>query len=177
MKQNLTAALGHDYESTHVAPTCISEGYTTYTCSRCSDTFKSGNISALGHSLTDVEAKEPTCTEIGWSTYQYCSRCDYTTYSEKQAKGHSATIDKRIEPTCTVKGLTEGSHCSVCNDVLTAQVEIPAKGHSFMTPVGTEPTCEEKGYTTHTCNVCSYYFVDTYVDAKDHVIVQDEPMT
>ena len=175
VKQNLTAALGHDYESTHVAPTCISEGYTTYTCSRCSDTFKSGNISALGHSLTDVEAKEPTCTEIGWSTYQYCSRCDYTTYSEKQAKGHSAAIDKRIEPTCTVKGLTEGSHCSVCNDVLTAQVEIPAKGHSFMTPVVTEPTCEEKGYTTHTCNVCSYYFVDTYVEAKGHTIVNDEP--
>lgn len=173
IEQKPIPALGHDYVSTQVDPTCTNEGYTTYTCSRCSDTFRNGNIPALGHLITEVEAKEPTCTEKGWTAYQYCSRCDYTTYSEKEAKGHSIVIDDRVAPTCTTKGLTEGNHCSVCSEILKVQEEIPAKGHVFMTPVVTEATCTEKGYTTHTCSICSYYFVDNYVNAKGHSVVED----
>lgn len=30
------------------------------------------------------------------------------------------------------------------------------------------PTCTEQGYTTHTCNICGYSYIDTYVAALDH---------
>ena len=173
VEQVSVPALGHDYDSTHVVPTCTTDGYTAYSCSRCSDSFVSGKMPALGHLMSAVDEKEPTCTEIGWSAYQYCSRCDYTTYSEKTPKGHSPIVDVEVKATCTEKGLSEGSHCSVCDEILKEQEEIPAKGHSFTSPVVTEATCTEKGFSTHTCNICYYYYVDTYVDAKGHTIVED----
>ena len=124
-------ALGHSYASVVTAPTCTTQGYTTHTCSRCSDSYKDDYTDAAGHSITQVEAKSPTCEEIGWNAYEYCSVCDYTTYSEISSKGHTEVIDQAVAPTCGETGLTEGAHCS-CGKVWTAQEVIPATGlHSF----------------------------------------------
>ena len=43
------AALGHDYQAEVTAPTCTEKGYTTYTCSRCGDSYMGDEIAALGH--------------------------------------------------------------------------------------------------------------------------------
>ncbi|MFR3923074.1 MAG: hypothetical protein ACLTYN_15095 [Dysosmobacter welbionis] len=32
-------ALGHDYQEDVTAPTCTAMGFTTFTCSRCGDTY------------------------------------------------------------------------------------------------------------------------------------------
>ena len=34
----------------------------------------------------------------------------------------------------------------------------------------TAPTETSQGYTTHTCNVCGYSFVDSYVDALGYTV-------
>ena len=45
--------LGHDYEEQVTDPTCTTGGYTTYTCSRCSDSYTGNEVPALGHKYVD----------------------------------------------------------------------------------------------------------------------------
>ncbi|MBO4419601.1 MAG: S-layer homology domain-containing protein, partial [Oscillospiraceae bacterium] len=66
-------ALGHDYQAVVTEPTCTEGGYTTYTCSRCGDSYVADETAALGHDYNAV-VTEPTCTEIGYTTHT-CSRC------------------------------------------------------------------------------------------------------
>ena len=42
-------ALGHDYQKTVVQPTCEKGGYTSYTCSRCEDTYTENPVKKLLH--------------------------------------------------------------------------------------------------------------------------------
>ena len=42
-------ALGHDYVAVVTDPTCTEGGYTTYTCSRCGDSYIADETAALGH--------------------------------------------------------------------------------------------------------------------------------
>lgn len=52
---------GHNYIATVTAPTCTAEGYTTYTCSVCGDTYKSNIISAVGHNFGTNSSKCSVC--------------------------------------------------------------------------------------------------------------------
>ncbi len=45
----LKEKLGHAYEAVVTSPTCTSQGYTTYTCSRCGETYVSDQTPALEH--------------------------------------------------------------------------------------------------------------------------------
>ncbi|MCD7769648.1 MAG: CAP domain-containing protein, partial [Oscillospiraceae bacterium] len=64
----------HDYTAAEVIdPTCTEDGYTTYTCSRCGDSYTGDTVAALGHDYT-ATVTEPTCTADGYTTYT-CSRC------------------------------------------------------------------------------------------------------
>ena len=45
-------ALGHDYEGVVTPPTAEAEGYTTYTCGTCGDTYVGDRVPALGGSIT-----------------------------------------------------------------------------------------------------------------------------
>lgn len=63
----------HVYNGEVTAPTCTEDGFTTYTCTLCGDSYTDSPVSALGHDY--VEAFTPaTCTEPGVSTFT-CSRC------------------------------------------------------------------------------------------------------
>ena len=46
------AALGHNYTSVVTPPTVEEQGYTTFTCSRCGDTYKGNYTAALGETYT-----------------------------------------------------------------------------------------------------------------------------
>jgi len=114
----------HDYEIVITKFTCTEDGYTTYTCNYCGDSYIADEIEAIGHTIV---------------------------------------INKEIAATCTTTGLTRGRYCSVCGEVLIAQEEIPALGHSYESIV-TPPTTTAQGYTTHTCTVCGYSYVDSFTD-------------
>ena len=45
----LAEKLGHDYAAVVTKPTCTKQGYTTYTCSRCKDSYKADQTAALEH--------------------------------------------------------------------------------------------------------------------------------
>ena len=41
--------LGHDYQAVTVEPTCETDGYTVFTCSRCNDSYTADPTDQLGH--------------------------------------------------------------------------------------------------------------------------------
>lgn len=42
-------ALNHDYQAVTVAPTCETDGYTVFTCSRCKDSYTADPTDKMGH--------------------------------------------------------------------------------------------------------------------------------
>lgn len=50
----------HDYHSSVTMPTCTEQGFTTYTCNICGDSYKDNSVEALGHSYENW-----ICTRCG----------------------------------------------------------------------------------------------------------------
>jgi hypothetical protein len=72
------SALGHEYETRVVEPTCTTQGYTMHQCTRCQDSYEDTYTEALKHSFTNyVSNNDATCTEDGTKTAK-CDRCDET---------------------------------------------------------------------------------------------------
>ena len=110
------------YEWVVVTPaTCTEDGERTRQCKSC-DYIDVETITALGHDLTNHDAKEPTCTEAGWDAYVTCSRCDHTTKVEKLALGHS-------EFTYVNNGSQHNKVCGVCEQTIeTEDHDVDATG-------------------------------------------------
>ena len=65
-------ALNHDYQAVTVAPTCETDGYTVFTCSRCKDSYTANPTDQLGHQFG---AWSPNGTG---SQSADCLRCAHT---------------------------------------------------------------------------------------------------
>ena len=122
-------ALGHSYNAVVTDPTCTEDGYTTYTCASCGDTYTGNAVAATGHSWNDA-----TC-----ETSKTCSVCGAT---EGDALGHSYNAVVTA-PTCTEDGYTTYT-CATCGDSYVDDA-VAAAGHSW-----NDATCE----TAKTCSVC-----------------------
>ena len=142
----------HIYETSVTVPTCTEQGYTTYTCSVCDDSYISDYIEALGHTAAEAVEENylaPTCTEKGSKdSVVYCSVCDEELSRETieiEAFGH--TYESVItEPTCTEQGYITYA-CSVC-DYSYDDDYTEALGHTEAEAVEENylaPTCTEKG--------------------------------
>ena len=78
----------HDYEAVVTAPTCTEGGFTTYTCSKCGESYTEDEVAALGHSFGEwTDSKAATCTEKGEQT-RTCTRCEAKETREIDALGH-----------------------------------------------------------------------------------------
>ncbi len=60
LKKQESVPAAHNYRTTVVKPTCEKEGYTTYYCTVCSDSYEGDRTKALGHSY-----ENGVCTECG----------------------------------------------------------------------------------------------------------------
>lgn len=91
-------ALGHDYETVVTEPTCTEMGYTTYTCTRCGDTYKGDYTEAAGHQPGDwIIDKEPTTDSEG-SKHKECEVCGEKLEEETIEKIYNqATTDSKGE--------------------------------------------------------------------------------
>ena len=154
----------HDYKSVVTKPTCTEQGYTTYTCSICGDSYKGDYKDARGHLF--VLGK--------------CIRC-----GEKDPDSHTHEYTKTVvAPTCTTRGYTE--HVCSCGSSYKTNYTA-ALGHDYKNglctrcgakdpsahthdykAVVTAPTCTERGYTTYTCSVCGDSYKGSYVDPLGH---------
>ena len=78
--QELIDPLGHNHQAVVTAPTCTEAGYTTYTCSRCSDSYVAAPVDALGHTAGETvieNKKDASCGQEGsYDEVVYCSVCD-----------------------------------------------------------------------------------------------------
>lgn len=147
-------------------PTCTDAGWTAeYVCSECGATVASLPLAALGHTMTEVVAKDATCDEDGDVAHFHCATCG-----------------KNFED---AEGKTE----------ITTTVVIPALGHKFVAGVCTECNyaCEHKldlikislaacasddkgtyGYKHFGCEECGYECWTNFVDIPEHVFVEKE---
>ncbi len=142
-------ALGHDYKGVVTEPTCKAGGYTTYTCSRCEDSYVADETDPVAHDYEAV-VTEPTCKAGGYTTYT-CKFCgDSYTGDETDPVPHDyeAVV---TEPTCKAGGYTTYT-CKFCGDSYTGDETDPV-AHDYEAVV-TDPTCTEDGYTTYTCKFC-----------------------
>ena len=65
-------ACEHTYEAVVTAPTCTEAGYTTYTCSKCGESYVADEAAALGHDYRDG-----VCTRCGAADPDYKPPVDY----------------------------------------------------------------------------------------------------
>ena len=153
----------HTYVAVVTAPTCNSEGFTTYTCSDCGDSYVANRVNALGHSYTSV-VTTPSCTSEGYTTYN-CTACSFS-YVDNRVDAHGHDYKTIVTaPDCENHGYT--THvCSICNDAYVSD-NIDALEHGY-TSVVTAPTCSSEGYTTYTCNACGDSYVANKVAALGH---------
>ncbi|MBP3411646.1 MAG: hypothetical protein J6K89_00115, partial [Oscillospiraceae bacterium] len=162
-----TAALGHSYTAKVTAPTCTAQGYTTHTCSRCSDSYKDTYTNATGHSYTYKATKNPTTAATGTLTGT-CSKCSGTTtvtLPKLNTTDYTKTVTKAA--TCTASGTDSYKWKTTTYGSFTFTATTAALGHSYTAKV-TAPTCTAQGYTTHTCSRCSNSYKDTYTNALGH---------
>ena len=154
--QNPIAALGHDYSAQITDPTCTEQGYTTYTCSACGDTYKDNYVAALSHEWNDgEETTAPGCTTDGVKTFT-CKRqgCGETkTEAIPAAHDYDAGVETTA-PTCNEAGVkTYTCKREGCGNTYTEAIN--ATGHTEETLSAVAPTCTQTGLTEGVkCSVC-----------------------
>ena len=155
----------HEYTEEVTPPTCVDEGFTTYTCS-CGDTYTGSPVAALGHTYTEA-VTPPTCTEPGFTTYT-CSCGDTKTGDEVPAAGHAwSAWEVTLEPTEDAEGkrVRSCANCDAMEEGAIPQLD-PSHTHSYNKEV-TEPTCVSGGYTVYTCS-CGDTYRDDEIPALGH---------
>ena len=150
-------ANGHSYDSVVTVPTCTKDGYTTYTCSVCEDSYVADKVTASGHKEEIVKGSAPTCTAVGYSDGAVCSICSETirAQSEIPAKGHKYN-NIVYAPDCTEQGYTE-YFCSVCGDYYTDNYisetgHIDSDGDNYCDVCGTGTGDNEQSNCSHLCH-------------------------
>ena len=124
----------HNYEADVTEPTCISGGFTTYTCS-CGDSYIADETDALGHDYV-AEFIEPTCYKSGYTLYT-CTRCGKTYKDDPVEPEHKWNEGTVTPPTCVDLGYTTYT-CLICGlNYVDEASWVPATGHIWN---GTECT-------------------------------------
>lgn len=97
----------HEYKSAVTNPTCVEQGFTTYTC-KCGDNYVSDYVSAKGHTeVTDV-AVEATYSSTGLTEGKHCSVCGVVLVKQEITPKRSAASNSVIE--CYHGGGSNGTY-------------------------------------------------------------------
>ncbi len=97
-------ALNHDYQAVTVAPTCETDGYTVFTCSRCKDSYTADPTDQLGHqfgawSPNGTGAQSASCLRDGCA---HTGSTDCRKFTFHTAEGETLTF-------CPVCGQAENA--------------------------------------------------------------------
>ncbi|MBP3329738.1 MAG: Ig-like domain-containing protein [Clostridia bacterium] len=165
-------ALGHKYDSVVTAPTCTAEGFTTYTCTVCGDTYTADFAEALGHTEKEAVIENnitPDCENTGsYDLAVYCEVCGAEVSREEvivDALGHvegEAVEENRVEATCTEDGSYDTAvYCTVCAEELSRETTVLEKGHKAVKTEALAATCTLDGNIEfYTCVVCDKLYSD-----------------
>ena len=97
-------ALNHDYQAVTVEPTCETDGYTVFTCSRCKDSYTADPTDQLGHqfgawSPNGTGAQSASCLRQGCA---HTGSTDCRKFTFRTAEGEALTF-------CPVCGQAENA--------------------------------------------------------------------
>ena len=97
-------ALNHDYQAVTVAPTCETDGYTIFTCSRCKDSYTADPTDKLGHqfgawSPNGTGSQSANCLRQGCA---HTGSTDCRKFTFRTAEGEALTF-------CPVCGQAENA--------------------------------------------------------------------
>ena len=97
-------ALNHDYQAVTVEPTCETDGYTIFTCSRCKDSYTADPTDQLGHqfgawSPNGTGAQSASCLRDGCA---HTGSTDCRKFTFRTAEGEALTF-------CPVCGQAENA--------------------------------------------------------------------
>lgn len=162
--------LGHDYtiKGETIAPSCTTEGYTIYNCSRCDSTLNKDYVDATGHEYESGICK--WCGGLKDCNHEYDNDCDTecNLCGFKREPKHSYVFIDGKSATCTENGYKDAYQCEVCEkwfDVdesktpIDGRPEIKADGHKYTFVTGQDATCTAVGYKdAYQCTVCEKWF-------------------
>lgn len=97
-------ALNHDYQAVTVEPTCETDGYTVFTCSRCKDSYTADSTDKLGHqfgawSPNGTGSQSASCLRDGCA---HTGSTDCRKFTFRTAEGETLTF-------CPVCGQAENA--------------------------------------------------------------------
>lgn len=101
------------------------------------------------HTFTSVVA-DPTYESGGYTTYT-CSVCGYSYRGDETSQ-----LEHNYSSTWSHD---EDYHWHACIDEGYEHLRADEESHSYVTSV-TDPTYKDGGYTTYTCSVCGYSYID-----------------
>ena len=122
----------HDFIPIVTKPTCMSEGFTTYTCS-CGECYTKDYVSAVGHKTQLQNAKAAGCLTGGYTGDEVCTVCGkvFKQGSVIFALSHDPQPARVKAPTCTESGYTGDLICTRCGDMTQTGTTVAAAGHKF----------------------------------------------
>ena len=122
----------HDFIPTVTKPTCLTEGFTTYTCS-CGECYTKDYVSAVGHKTQLQNAKTAGCLTGGYTGDEVCTFCGkvFKQGSVIFALGHDPQPARVKAPTCNESGYTGDLICMRCGDMTQIGNTVAATGHKF----------------------------------------------
>lgn len=134
----------HDFIPIVTKPTCLTEGFTTYTCS-CGECYTKDYVSAIGHKTQLQNAKAAGCLTGGYTGDEVCTVCGkvFKQGSVIFALGHDPQSARVKAPTCTESGYTGDLICMRCGDMTQIGKTVAAAGHKFFG--GVCSVCGTKG--------------------------------
>lgn len=134
----------HDFIPTVTKPTCLTEGFTTYTCS-CGECYTKDYVSAVGHKTQLQNAKTAGCLTGGYTGDEVCTFCGkvFKQGSVIFALGHDPQPARVKAPTCNESGYTGDLICMRCGDMTQIGKTVAATGHKFFG--GVCSVCGTKG--------------------------------
>lgn len=165
-----TPKTDHDFGEWKITtePTFDTDGEKARQCKNC-DEIETARIPKLSeghiHDFTGREEiiKPATCTEKGEKRV-YClnSSCgEYTVVAIDMIDHIKGDWKITEQPSCNKTG-TKVKKCTSCGKVMESE-SIDMTKHT-LSDVVTPPTPTSQGYTTHTCTVCGYSYIDSYTD-------------
>ena len=144
----------HQYDAVVTQASCANQGFTTYTCNLCGDSYVDDVTELASHTYGQWSVeKEATCTGEGIEVCS-CTVCGATQNRKLEAKGHSyGSWETTEEPTCTGEGVKERS-CKICGNKQNKTVE--AVGHTYDSGVVVKEaaSCKDTGIKRFTCTHC-----------------------
>lgn len=134
----------HDFIPIVTKPTCLTEGFTTYTCS-CGECYTKDYVSAVGHKTQLQNAKAAGCMTGGYTGDEVCTFCGkvFKQGSVIFALGHDPQPARVKAPTCNESGYTGDLICMRCGDMTQIGNTVAATGHKFFG--GVCSVCGAKG--------------------------------